>query len=542
MLYPDKGIKSRLRDGMVLFLTLALVSICIASILADAQISDSDAEIYFFFDKSCPHCAEEKEYLHKLGEKYPQLKINYYDSAENRELFEEFCERYDTIAVGVPRTFIGNTVFVGFNTEDCDLVWYQGYNAYVGCPNQIENAVRQLMNFSTVISKADALETARKNCLVCNLTSSHKDVIANVVLTDDVYLVAWWTPERIKSDINYPNILVKLDAKTGDVISAEEPTSKIEGLVKPPLHEPNYLVIAVAVLLVLVPVAYMVFGACVQRRYWISLYLLVIIALVFTYFESLPSMNIVAYAKQFSFPVFTFIIALVDGFNPCAFAVLAFLLSILTHTRSRKKMLFIGSIFILTSGFMYFLFIIVLLFLRTELLGEYKEIIRYLVAVIAMVAGIINIKDFFFFKKGVSLTMSAEKQGKIFKRIGALVREVNNARSKRDLLFAAVATMALAAMVNLVELGCTFILPMEYIETMLVNYPNNPLSYIILTAFYAAVYVIPLFAILGSFVYSFKSERLNETQGRILKLVGGIIMLSLGLILIFKPELLMFGG
>jgi cytochrome c biogenesis protein CcdA len=101
--------------------------------------------------------------------------------------------------------------------------------------------------------------------------------------------------------------------------------------------------------------------------------------------------------------------------------------------------------------------------------------------------------------------------------------------------------MALAAMVNLVELGCTFILPMAYLETLISSYPNDAFSHILYTAFYAAVYVIPLFAILGSFIYAFKSERMTEKQARVLKLLGGGLMVVLGLILLFKPELLVFG-
>ena len=58
-------------------------------------------------------------------------------------------------------------------------------------------------------------------------------------------------------------------------------------------------------------------------------------------------------------------------------------------------MALIGIIFILTSAVMYFLFIIVLLTLRTELLGGYKDIIRITVGLIALIAGVINIKDFF---------------------------------------------------------------------------------------------------------------------------------------------------
>ena len=64
--------------------------------------------------------------------------------------------------------------------------------------------------------------------------------------------------------------------------------------------------------------------------------------------------------------------------------------------------------------------------------------------------------------------------------------------------------------------------------------------YFIWTALYAVIYVIPLLLILSNFIYSFESSRMTETQGRILKLVGGLFMLFFGLVMIFQPKLLLF--
>ena len=56
---------------------------------------------------------------------------------------------------------------------------------------------------------------------------------------------------------------------------------------------------------------------------------------------------------QLSLPVFTVVIAGLDAFNPCAFFVLLFLLSLLIHAGSRARMLFIGSVFVFFSGLIY---------------------------------------------------------------------------------------------------------------------------------------------------------------------------------------------
>jgi len=79
--------------------------------------------------------------------------------------------------------------------------------------------------------------------------------------------------------------------------------------------------------------------------------------------------------------------------------------------------------------------------------------------------------------------------------------------------------------------------------TTLVNHctTNVGFCYTTWTALYALIYILPLLVILVSFIYSFQSSRLNEDQGRILKLFSGVFMLLFGLIMLIKPQLLMLG-
>jgi uncharacterized membrane protein HdeD (DUF308 family) len=67
------------------------------------------------------------------------------------------------------------------------------------------------------------------------------------------------------------------------------------------------------------------------------------------------------------------------------------------------------------------------------------------------------------------------------------------------------------------------------------------IPHLLWTGFYSLVYILPLLAILLNFVYTFKSARLTEKQGRVLKLISGLFMIFFGMIMIFSPELLMFG-
>ncbi len=270
-----------------------------------------------------------------------------------------------------------------------------------------------------------------------------------------------------------------------------------------------------------------VFTAVILSFYWIA--------------RSVPEISVLDFAERHAFPIFTVVLALFDGFNPCAFAVLAILLSLLTYSKSRTMMTLIGLIFILTSGVMYFLFIMMILTLRTEMLSGYQHVMRLAVGAVALVAGLINLKDFFWFKKGVSLTISEQRMGHLTRKMKEVTDGIKDADTGWKILLAVLGTISLAIIVNFIELGCTLILPVQYIEVLITNYGENLTVYHMLyTALYCAVYIIPLLVILGSFLYTFKSDRMTEREGRVLKLVSGSIMVALGLILIFVPELLAF--
>jgi thiol-disulfide isomerase/thioredoxin len=134
---------------------------------------------------------------------------------------------------------------------------------------------------------------------------------------------------------------------------------------------------------------------------------------------NVPGLGKVHY-QDFSLPVFTLIIAALDAFNPCAFFVLFFLLSLMVHHRSRAKMLVIGTTFVLCSGVMYFLFMAA--WLNLFLLTNQLIYITATAGLIAIIFGLINIKDYFFLNKGISLSLSDSVRTKLFARIRNLTQ------------------------------------------------------------------------------------------------------------------------
>jgi len=108
--------------------------------------------------------------------------------------------------------------------------------------------------------------------------------------------------------------------------------------------------------------------------------------------------------SSLSLPILTIILGGLDSFNPCAFFILIFLLNLLLYARSRRRMLLIGGVFIFFSGLLYAIFMF-LLFETFLLNREHVGIITIIAGSLALTLGVINIKDFFFFKKGASLSI-----------------------------------------------------------------------------------------------------------------------------------------
>ena len=232
--------------------------------------------------------------------------------------------------------------------------------------------------------------------------------------------------------------------------------------------------------------------------------------------------------ESMSLPVFTIIIAGLDAFNPCAFFVLLLMLSLLVNAKDRKRILLIGGIFVFFSGFVYFIFMAAWLNIFLYL-GELRTI-TVIAAVIAIGVSLINIKDYFLFEKGVSLSIPDNAKPGLYGRVRGLV----NASSTPTVILG---TVMLAIVANSYELLCTSGFPMVFTRILTLN-DLTPPGYYLYLVFYNIIYVIPLMVIVLFFTKTLGARKLSEKEGRILKLVSGMMMLELGLLLLLAPDLL----
>ena len=233
-------------------------------------------------------------------------------------------------------------------------------------------------------------------------------------------------------------------------------------------------------------------------------------------------------SSSLSLPVFTIVIAVLDSFNPCAFFVLLFLLSLLVHAHSRQRMLIIGGTFVLFSGLVYFIYMAA--WLNLFLLFGGVAMVTVIAGVVAMVIALINIKDFLFFHKGISLVISEKAKPRLFERM----RKIVHTGSFGGMIGA---TVVLALAANTYEVFCTAGFPMVYTRALTLEHLPPGMFYLYL-ALYNVVYVIPLACIVLVFVITLGSRKLTEWQGRVLKLLSGVMMLGLAVILLVRPALL----
>lgn len=232
--------------------------------------------------------------------------------------------------------------------------------------------------------------------------------------------------------------------------------------------------------------------------------------------------------QTLSLPAMTVILAGVDSFNPCAFFILLFLLSLLAHARSRARMLLIGGTFVLFSGIIYFLFMAAWLN-AFRLVGQMQGM-TLAAGVLAVVIALINIKDYFWFRQGVTLSIPEQAKPGLFRRMRGLL----NADSLAVML---VGTVVLAVAANSYELLCTAGFPMVFTR-ILTLHELAPAAYYAWLALYNLIYVIPLLVIVMLFVITLGSRKLSAREGRTLKLLSGLMMLELGLALLFVPTML----
>lgn len=231
-------------------------------------------------------------------------------------------------------------------------------------------------------------------------------------------------------------------------------------------------------------------------------------------------------AGRLGLPLFTLLLGLLDGFNPCAMWVLLFLLSLLVHWRDRRRMALVAGTFVLVSGAVYFAFMAA--WLNVFLVLGLERWLQLLLAVLALAIGALNLRDAWRSQGRFALSIPEQAKPDLYARM----RQVLQSQALGPSLLG---VALLAVVVNLVELLCTAGLPAMY--TAVLSQQN-------LSAWghygYLGLYILGYIAddalMVATAVWALGNQRLSDRAGRRLKGLSGAVMLALGLVLLLRPD------
>lgn len=238
-------------------------------------------------------------------------------------------------------------------------------------------------------------------------------------------------------------------------------------------------------------------------------------------------------AKKVSLPLVAMVIGAVDGFNPCAMWVLLFLIGMLFHMKDKKKMWILGITFLLTSAVMYLL--IMAAWLKVALSFMTVVWLRIFIAIVALVAGLVNLNSYIKEKKrkddGCEI-VDEKKRKKMFTKIKKIT-------SEKKFILAIFGIIALAISVNLVEIACSAGLPLIFTQILALN-DLSTFEYVIYMLIYILFFLIDDIVVFVIAMLTLNIKGISSKYGKYSHLIGGIIMILIGILMIFKPEWLMF--
>ena len=209
--------------------------------------------------------------------------------------------------------------------------------------------------------------------------------------------------------------------------------------------------------------------------------------------------------------------ALIDSINPCAIGVLILLVSTMVIYKSKRELMIYGLIYIFFVFFTYLLAGLGILYFLSSIPLFVSEYISIIVGLLIVIAGLIEIKDFFWYGQGITLSIPPEKA----KQIHEMTKKVTMP-----------AMVFLGAFVAGVELPCT---GGPYLAILTFLSQNFNLTAFLMLILYNIIFVLPLVVILSMVYFGYKIQNLKrwkQNNRTYMRLATGVILIALGWLLI----------
>lgn len=235
-------------------------------------------------------------------------------------------------------------------------------------------------------------------------------------------------------------------------------------------------------------------------------------------------------AKNASIILIAIILGFIDGFNPCAMWILLLLINMCISIKDKKKMLIVCLTFIITSGIIYFLSMFGIGFILDLTTISY---IRNIIAILAIILGIYNLYTYLKTRKQTGCHVVKKEKRK------TIITKINNILNNKNTLLMFGGTIILATSVSLVEMACSLGFPTIFLELLSINNIHSFLKVAYLLI-YILFYLIDDIVVLFLSIKAFETKGISTKYNKYVHLIGGLIMILMGVLLIFKPEWIMF--
>ena len=225
---------------------------------------------------------------------------------------------------------------------------------------------------------------------------------------------------------------------------------------------------------------------------------------------------------QIGMPAFTLAMGLLDGLSHGSPWVLILLISLLAPMKNRTFMFAIASTFIAVQGIVYF--ILITIWLNIFLQFEISPVMQIAIAGFSLIAGAFYLKKYAQYGQNLSISSHEIANPGIYTRIRKIVEAESYVKA---ILGAAL----LAVLVLASEFTYTSVYPALYTQTL--NLHNvgklNNYGYLLL---YDFSYMLSNIMILAIGVITLKQPRPRDKGGRMIKLLGGLTLVALGIYLL----------
>ena len=219
--------------------------------------------------------------------------------------------------------------------------------------------------------------------------------------------------------------------------------------------------------------------------------------------------------------------ALVDSINPCVFGVLIFLIAFMNRVFKNRKMMLLGGL--LYSLVVYITYLLLGFgILKIAVSIGFASLFYAVAAMIAIAAGLFEIKDYFWYGRGFSLQMIPGGAARI-KYYTVKMEKLE----KYHPIWLLSAMALLGIFVVLVDLPCT---GAPYFAILGLLAQGAYASAVPLLMLYNFIFVLPLLIVIGIAYFGATSEALENWRTKhreVMRLGIGIFLLALGVYMLY---------